>query len=46
MIAVALCRSAITEAAYVEYDADPCTEVDLVRAVESLGIRTLRTALP
>jgi len=35
-----------TEAAYVEYDADRCTEVDLVRAVESLGIRTLRTALP
>lgn len=29
----------VTEAAYVEYDGDRCTEADLVSAVESLGIR-------
>lgn len=28
-----------TEAAYVEFDAERCTVADLVRAVESLGIR-------
>jgi copper chaperone CopZ len=33
-----------TEAAYVEYDADRCSETDLEGAVESLGIRNLHTA--
>jgi len=33
-----------TEAAYVEYDADRCSETDLVDAVESLGIRSVHTA--
>ena len=28
-----------TEAAYVEFDADVCTDDDLVHAVESLGVR-------
>ena len=34
-----------TEAAYVEYDADRCTEEDLTRAVTELGIDTRRVAL-
>ena len=33
-----------TEAAYVEYDADRCTEGDLTRAVTELGIDTRRVA--
>lgn len=33
-----------TEAAYVEFDADRCSEADLEGAVESLGIRTRHTA--
>ena len=32
----------VTEAAYVEYDADRCNEADLVGAVESLGVRVAR----
>lgn len=31
-----------TEVAYVEYDAERCADADLVAAVESLGVRTLR----
>ncbi|MCR4340655.1 MAG: heavy-metal-associated domain-containing protein [Gemmatimonadaceae bacterium] len=30
-----------TEAAYVEYDAERCKEADLVRALESLGLRVV-----
>ena len=30
-----------TEAAYVEYDAERCEEADLVRALESLGLRAV-----
>lgn len=29
----------VTEVAYIEYDADRCTEADLVRALEALGLR-------
>lgn len=32
-----------TEVAYVEYDAERCTEADLVIAVESVGVRTIRS---
>ena len=28
----------VTEAAYVEFDADQCTDVELIRVVESLGV--------
>lgn len=28
-----------TEAAYVEFDADQCTDADLIRAVESVGAK-------
>lgn len=31
----------VTEAAYVEYDAERCKEADLVRALESLGFRAV-----
>jgi cation transport ATPase len=34
----------VTEAAYVEYDADRCSEADLERAIESIGVRSLRRA--
>ena len=34
----------VTEAAYVEYDADRCSEADLDGAVESVGIHTLHSA--
>lgn len=34
----------ITEAAYVEYDANRCSEADLTGAVESAGIHTLARA--
>lgn len=30
-----------TEAAYVEYDAERCKDADLVRALESLGLRAV-----
>ena len=33
-----------TEAAYVEYDADQCSEADLVRAVQSVGVHALHPA--
>ena len=33
-----------TEAAYVEYDAEQCTEADLITAVESVGVRTIPPA--
>ena len=33
-----------TEAAYVEYDADRCTEDALTGAVESVGVRVLRSS--
>lgn len=29
----------VTEAAYVEFDADQCTDADLIRAVESVGVK-------
>lgn len=35
-----------TEAAYVEYDADRCSESDLAHAVAELGIETHRVAAP
>lgn len=35
-----------TEAAYVEYDADRCSESDLAHAVAQLGIETHRVAAP
>lgn len=31
----------VTEAAYVEYDADQCSEADLERAVQSAGVHAL-----
>ena len=34
----------VTEAAYVEYDAESCTEADLVTAVESVGFRAVHAA--
>lgn len=35
----------VTEMAYVEFDADRCTETDLIRAAASLGIRAVPTTL-
>ena len=35
-----------TEVAFVEYDGDRCTDADLVTAVESLGVRTIRPVAP
>jgi copper chaperone CopZ len=35
----------VTEMAYIEFDADRCTETDIVRAAESLGIRAVPTTL-
>ena len=35
-----------TEAAYVEYDAEQCTETDLVTAVESVGVHAVRPIHP
>ncbi len=32
----------VTEAAYVEYDADQCSEADLERAVEAVAVHALR----
>ena len=32
----------VTEAAYVDFDADQCTDADLIRVVESLGIKVGR----
>lgn len=32
----------VTEAAYVEYDAERCSEAELISAVESLGVRVLK----
>ena len=34
-----------TEAAYVEYDADRCDEIDFAVAVQSLGVRSLHQAV-
>jgi len=31
----------VTEAAYVEYDADHCSEADLERAVEAVNVHAL-----
>lgn len=31
----------VTEAAYVEYDADQCSEADLERAVEAVNVHAL-----
>jgi cation transport ATPase len=36
----------VTEAAYVEYDADRCSEADLVAAVEAIGFHTVGAAHP
>lgn len=33
----------VTEMAYVEFDADRCTETDIVRAAASLGVRAVPT---
>lgn len=31
----------VTETAYVEFDADRCSETDIVRAAESLGVHAV-----
>lgn len=36
--------NAVTEAAYVEYDAEQCAESDLITAVESVGVRAMQPA--
>ena len=35
----------VTETAYIEFDADRCTETDIVRAAESLGVHAVPSRL-
>lgn len=40
-----VCVNPVTETAYIEFDAERCTETDIVRAADSLGIHAAPSRL-